>query len=216
MNQLSVNRTLSPLKLSALIHFVFLAIIALAAYLMAQPAQKKLKTMKVQVIEVPATPLETPKAIEISQPAPEVVESSKPPPVFGLTEKSLTSEGADVQVKLGNTIAKEIDQIDNDGKDSLPIPVDEFLITKMPRVISEVRVPFPAEARKLGIQGAVIADLLIDTEGLVRDVTLVQGLSPILDQLALDALKGFKFQPASVGDQTVAVKIRYSYRFTLE
>lgn len=209
-------KPLTPLQISTFGHFCFLAIVALTSFWLARPVTKKMTTIPVQVIEIPTTPVEPPKAIEISKPAQPTPEVAKPPPVFGLTDKSLTSEGADVKVKLGNTIAKEVDQIESDGKDSLPIPVDEFLITRMPRVISEVRIPFPPEARKLGIQGAVIADLIIDAEGAVRDVTLVKGLSPILDQLALEALQQFKFQPASVGDQAVPVKIRYSYRFTLE
>lgn len=206
-------KNLTPIQVSIVTHFLFL-FSAVLIVLALPKTKKKLDPIKVQVLEISKQENKVP-AIDISQkPLPKPKEST-PPPVFGLTKNSLTSEGAEVSVKLGNTIAKEIDKTADDGA-SLPIPVDDYLISKMPKVLNEVRVPYPAEARKQGIAGAVIVDLLIDGEGVVREAQLVKGLSAELDNLAIEALKKFKFQPAFVGDKAVPVKIRYSYRFTLE
>lgn len=143
--------------------------------------------------------------------------------VFGLQRKSLTemspsADGSTVKVKLGNTLAKTPDQqtLRPGDADSLPIPTDEYLISKMPELLEEVRVPYPLEAKKMGVQGSVIADLLIDDKGTVRQVIRVTGPGFQLDEAALDAMKRFRFRPAQVGEKSVAVRIRYAYKFILE
>ena len=59
-------------------------------------------------------------------------------------------------------------------------------------------------------------DLLIDSDGKVRDAQLVSSPSPLLSDAALAAIRSFEFSPAKIKEQSVAVKIRYSYRFVLE
>ena len=86
----------------------------------------------------------------------------------------------------------------------------------MPKLKSEVRVPYPTEAKKKGIQGAVVMDLLIDQNGKVRQVNLIEGPGYGLNEAALDGMKNFLFEPAKIGNQNVAVRIRYSYRFVIE
>ncbi len=139
--------------------------------------------------------------------------------VFGAHRKSILSdEPGAVAVKPGNTLAKEADNetLKDDDPDSLPAPVDEFLVNEMPTVMSEVRIPYPDEAKKKGIQGRVVMDLLIDANGNVRDAKLLQGLGSGLDEAALTAVKNFRFRPAMVQGKSVAVRIRYAYRFVLE
>jgi protein TonB len=98
----------------------------------------------------------------------------------------------------------------------LPSPADEFLVTSMPVLVSEVRIPYPEEAKKAGIEGPVVMDLLIDEQGKVRQVSLIKGPGFGLNDAALAAIKSFLFRPARIKDQSVAVKIRYTYRFVLE
>ncbi len=143
-------------------------------------------------------------------------------PVFGFSRKSITTElpvtGTDVSVKAGNTLAKSPDQekLRTDDADSLPIPTDEYLVSKMPVLIGDVRVPYPAEARKRSIQGAVVFDLLIDFQGQVRQSTLVTGPGYGTNEAAAEAVKRLRFTAAEVEGKPVAVKIRYAYRFVLE
>src|SRR5262249_5547017 len=144
-------------------------------------------------------------------------EPKKPRAVYGASRKSVTSEEG-IDVKAGNTVAKAPDEekLRPEDADSLPIPTDEYLVTQMPQLASEVRVPYPEEARKRGVQGAVVMDILIDAAGKVREATLVSGPASGLDEAALSAVRGFQFKPARMQDQAVAVRIRYAYRFVLE
>jgi len=137
--------------------------------------------------------------------------------VFGISPKALSSDEG-VPVKAGNTVAKAPDQevLKPGDPELLPIPAEEYLVTNMPELKSEVRIPYPPECRRKGIQGAVVMDLLVDTSGKVRDATLVEGPDAELNNAALSAAKRFQFIPALIKNQPVAVRIRYTYRFVLE
>lgn len=141
----------------------------------------------------------------------------KPKAVYGFSRKSATADDG-IDVKRGNTVAKAPDdkKLDKDDPDSLPIPEDEVLVTRMPKLRDEIRIPYPSEAKKAGVQGAVIMDLLIDSKGAVREAKLVGGPGSGLDEAALEAVKQFRFEPALIQDKPVAVRIRYAYRFVLE
>ena len=144
--------------------------------------------------------------------------------VFGVSRPTSQSQAgrepsaADVSVKVGNTIAKapDSDVLKPEDSLSLPIPADEYLVTEMPKLLNEYRIPYPPEAKAKGIQGAVVMELLIDFEGRVRDVKLLAGPGSGLDQAALQAVQEFRFAPAKIEDKAVSVKIRYAYRFVLE
>lgn len=153
---------------------------------------------------------------------PKVAPKPKVREVFGLSRNAVTAPDSDLALKAGNTVAKDADQRKLRAGDdaSLPVPADEFLVTQMPKLLREVRANYPALAREKNISGVVLLELLIDAQGGVRDARVVQvpeGASGYgLDVAALEAVKQFRFEPARVENQSVAVKIRYAYRFVLE
>ncbi len=171
--------------------------------------------MKIIEIDEPKLETEVPKSVRLTETKPPVVLKKAPPPVFGLSRDTLQDQGGSVKIKAGNTIAKEVDTIKADNDDALPVPTDEYLVSSMPRLLKEIRAAYPEAARKAKIEGPVVMDVLIDASGNVVDVRLIQGLGYGLDEAATDAMKQFKFEPARVQDQKVAVKIRYTYRFEL-
>lgn len=188
-----------------------------------QPSPEFVKSFKVQVkeIEVPVPTEINPPQINLTQPVPEAVPEPLQPPkkVFGITQDTLTSNQADaVGVKLGTTLAKERDTeiIDESEAVGLPVPTAEYLVSEMPKLKSEVRIPYPPEAKKNNVEGVVMMDLLIDEKGKVRQASLIEGPGFGLNEAALSAIKGFEFEPAKVDGQPVAVKIRYGYRFVLQ
>lgn len=162
---------------------------------------------------------EKPKVVlkSVNEPIP----ASKPArEIFGAsreshTDKSLGKEG--VEAKKGNTLAKEVDTtklLDTDVS-SLPTPTEEYLVSEMPVPISEIRPVYPKEAREKEIEGSVAMDVLIDAEGKVRQVSVIEGLD-LFRASALEAMKKFLFRPAKVDGKPVAVRIRYSIKFKLE
>jgi protein TonB len=138
--------------------------------------------------------------------------------VFGITKDTLTSENETAPgVKLGTTLAKAEDNeiIDRNEAFDLPTPTAEYLVSEMPRIQSEVRIPYPAEAKKKNKEGLVLMDLLIDEKGQVRQAVLIEGPGFGLNEAALVAIRDFKFYPAKLDGKSVAVRIRYAYRFVL-
>lgn len=171
-------------------------------YPQAAPAQLKLQSTKPQIAEQ--------KPVEVSVKK-----------VFGVSRKAMTAVSPNentAEIKQGNTVAKENDdlKLEKDDPDSIPIPADDYLVTSQVALLKDVRIPYPPEAKKANVEGPVVMDLIIDQNGRVRSVVLVRGPGSGLNEAALEAVKTFEFRPAKVGDQTVAVKIRYTYRFVLE
>jgi TonB family protein len=212
LNTLNLPRQAqSPWLVSGLAH----AALAGAIALLLMEHSHSPESVDITVIDVRA---QNPKAVTLSRPEPKKVEKKQPRAVFGLSRKSITSDQTGEEVKLGNTVAKTPDQekLKPEDADQLPVPTEEYLVTRMPELAQEVRVPYPAEARRKGLQGAVVMDLLIDESGKVREAKLVQGPEESLNQAALSAVHGFLFRPALIQDKPVAVRIRYAYRFVLE
>lgn len=150
---------------------------------------------------------------------PSVRSQKKVREVFGASKKSYTdsTNTSGVNVKKGNTIAKEVDDkvLNPDDAESLPVPTEEFLVSKMPIVMTEIRPAYPREAKEKELEGVVILDILIDENGRVRDPKVVEG-DRIFQKASLEAIKKFSFRAAEVDGKKVAVRIRYSLRFELE
>lgn len=211
-----------PWSLSILLHLAF----ALAVLIMTVIKVPEKETFEIPVvvnepkqIQNIAEVSEKPKVVlkSVNEPIPD----SKPiREVFGAsrssyTDESLGSEG--VEAKKGNTLAKEADKtilLDSDA-DSLPTPTEEYLVSEMPRVLSEVRPNYPKEAKERELEGTVVLDVLIDDQGKVRQVSVIEGESVFRNE-ALIAMKKFLFKPARVDGKPVSVRIRYSLKFLLE
>jgi len=63
---------------------------------------------------------------------------------------------------------------------------------------------YPEAARAAGIEGRVILRIVISETGEVTSVTVMRG-DPILAQAAVEVVKGWKFQPATLEGKPIAV-----------
>ena len=199
-----------PWIISSALHGILL--ISIAAVLLLGHHRKP-SEVDIQILEMPKRAEQPLRVIEPkAQP-----KKSPGREVFGISPKSVTSEQGE-EVKSGNTVAKAPDQeiLKPGDSEMLPVPSEEYLVTSMPELKSEVRVPYPPEARRRGIQGAVVMNLLIDDAGKVREVSLIEGPDAELNAAATAAARGFQFTPAMIQKKPVAVRIRYVYRFVLE
>lgn len=215
-NQPSFNHSL---KISFLSHFVCILFL-FTLFQLKNPFSKKQNQADFEVIVSPK-PSENSRPVNIEKRKPETPEIKKNA-VFGITKKSiqssLPSDAETIGVKTGNTVNKENDQkkLKPEDAESLPIPTDEYLINEMPKLKGEVKIPYPEEAKKKGIEGSVLFELLIDANGKVRECTFIRGPGYGLNEAAQSAVQNFIFTPAKMGDKTVAVKIRYAYKFILQ
>ncbi|WP_374034207.1 energy transducer TonB [Bdellovibrio bacteriovorus] len=133
-----------------------------------------------------------------------------------------TANASQTATALANTSAAtavtsaEDSGTDGNGLGDSTAPVGFSEITRLPKVKREYKAQYPEEAKKAAVDGPVILEILIDREGKVRHVNVISGPGHGLNESAVEALKKFEFQPAFKGEESVAVKIRYTYRFKLE
>lgn len=214
---------LSPRNLSLLFHAALVGIFFLITHIQVK---NNIEPFNVPIVF--EAPLEPMNIKEIKKEAKVVLKSvNKAAPiqgeareVFGLSRKSYTDNSntnGGVVAKMGNTTAKVEDKeiLKSTDPDSLPTPTEEYLVSQMPRVISEVRPNYPKEARDKQKEGAVVLDVLIDGKGNVRQVNVIES-EEVFRNEAVEAMKKFKFSPANVSGKAVAVKIRYVIKFKLE
>ena len=71
-------------------------------------------------------------------------------------------------------------------------------------------------ARKARIQGVVIVEAIIDKVGNVTNVKILKGLPMGLDTAAADAVKKWKFKPATLNGKPVAVIYNLTVNFRLQ
>lgn len=204
------SERLSPWTVSAGLH----GVVVLAAALTFAWGQRPRQLIDFEVIQYPETAAPT---LNVDKPIERPAEAEQKRKVFGVSRRAI-EDSAGTEVKAGNTVATEPDNkiLQDDDASALPIPTDEYLVSSMPVLQSEVRLPYPAEAKAKGIEGPVVMDVLIDSEGKVREAKLVSGPGGGLNEAALEAIRNFRFKPAQASGQAVAVRIRYTYRFVLE
>ncbi len=85
---------------------------------------------------------------------------------------------------------------------------------KEPRLILRVEPRYPPLAIQTHLQGTVIVDAIIDEHGDVVEVKVVSG-PPLLIQSALDAVRGWKYEPTYLNDQPVPVQLNVTVTFKL-
>ncbi|MFL6196321.1 MAG: energy transducer TonB [Thermoanaerobaculia bacterium] len=71
-------------------------------------------------------------------------------------------------------------------------------------------------ARKARVEGVVVVRAVIDERGNVTDVQLLRGQPMGLDQAAMEAVKTWRFKPATLHDRPVKVYFNLTVNFTLQ
>lgn len=83
-----------------------------------------------------------------------------------------------------------------------------------PARIRDAAPVYPAIAQAARVQGVVIIEATIDTEGAVVDARVLRSV-PLLDQAALDAVRQWRYAPSRLNGQPVAVVMTVTVNFQL-
>lgn len=84
-----------------------------------------------------------------------------------------------------------------------------------PRAVFTPDPEYSEEARKAKYQGVVVLWLIVGPDGRPRDMRVQRGLGMGLDQKAMEAVKQWKFDPATKDGKPVAVQINVEVNFRL-
>jgi periplasmic protein TonB len=72
---------------------------------------------------------------------------------------------------------------------------------------------YPADALAAGIDGAVVAEILVNESGVVADARVLKSIPP-LDEAALKAVREWRYDPTIVDGKAVPVKMTVTVNFS--
>lgn len=129
-------------------------------------------------------------------------------------------------IRLPEEIEPEVDLPETDivfdipeGPPPSPEPEGPIQVGGDVRAPVKLHYPQPAYteiARKARLQGVVIVQAIIDKQGNVTNVKLLKGLGMGLDQAAIDAIKKWRFEPATLHGKPVSVYYNLTVNFRLQ
>jgi TonB family protein len=84
-----------------------------------------------------------------------------------------------------------------------------------PQLLQEVRPDYTEEARRAGLEGDVLLEIVVRHDGTVGDVKILEGLGGGLDRRAVDAVRRWRFAPARRFGTPVDVMVEVAVEFKL-
>ncbi len=106
---------------------------------------------------------------------------------------------------------------ENEGSISISDePVDLTNTDTRPQLIKKVNPEYPPEAKEARIVGTVICKALIDKEGNVKGITIVESPNELLSQSAVEAVKQWKYAPVLQNGEPVEVIFTVTINYTLK
>ncbi len=96
-----------------------------------------------------------------------------------------------------------------DNYDEPPRPVGGFATIQR-------NLTYPKDARRAGLEGKVIVNVLISETGKVKETTIIKGMEPSCNQAAIDAIKSTKWQPAKRKGQPLETWVAIPVIFRLK
>ncbi|MCA1802751.1 MAG: energy transducer TonB [Rhodothermaceae bacterium] len=93
-------------------------------------------------------------------------------------------------------------------------------VEREPKLLTDTRhvtrgLPYPQEARMAGVQGFVVVEFTVNPHGYVVNPRIVEGLGWGCDEVAMNAIKRFRFRPALRDGIAVSVELRETVYFKL-
>jgi periplasmic protein TonB len=74
---------------------------------------------------------------------------------------------------------------------------------------------YPSIARAAHVKGIVILEAVIDAHGNVTSVQVLRS-NPLLDQAAVDAVRQWRYMPARLNGQPIAVVVTVTINFSMQ
>ena len=84
-----------------------------------------------------------------------------------------------------------------------------------PRLLREVKADYTEDARRRGVSGDVVLEIVVHRDGSVGDVRILNGLAGGLNERAVDAVRQWRFVPARRQGAAVDVIVEVAVEFKL-
>jgi periplasmic protein TonB len=85
---------------------------------------------------------------------------------------------------------------------------------RQPSKVKDLAPVYPALARTARVEGLVIIEATIGTDGRVRDARVLRSI-PLLDAAALEAVRGWEYTPTRLNGVPIAIVMTVTVNFRL-
>jgi TonB family protein len=92
-------------------------------------------------------------------------------------------------------------------------PKDEFT---PPKEATRAKHEYPPAARRAKLGGLVTLEGIVDVDGTVRDVRVVQSPHPVFDKPAMEAFLQYRYEPARLNGRPVKHRVTVEIKFVLD
>jgi len=189
--------------------FINIVIAAVAAFLMKERGLPQDMTDPVGVRLVELTPPEPPEPEEIEEPE-KPKEQQKLDFTPDLIQPDLGPAGA-----VGGGIAVNLGGVATANLESEYV-FEAYELDQPPQPVVRVPPPYPYKARERNIEGIVQVKMLVDTDGSVSQVQILDSRPKgIFEESVLKSVPNWKFNPGKIEGRVVTAWVVLPIRFTL-
>ena len=154
--------------------------------------------------EPPKTPKISPRKKKETAPPRKAASETPPPPPAAPRSVALPqavhASGTPRPIRIGGLMAYETDDVD-----------------QRPSVVKNARVEYPRKARRLGLSGRVLVQLVVDTEGRPQSCK-IRSAEPAghFEEAALSAARAMRFIPGKIRGHPVNTVVLIPFNFSLK
>lgn len=170
---------------------------------------------------IPETPVFEPPPLDVYEVPPTRQDAPSPPPIAPEVTSS-TEASPEMDADLNWEMPSgPVDGIVLSKPAPPDIEVPFYAVQSMPEPIGGYnailsKVVYPEMAREVGIEGKVLIEALIGSDGVPREIVVLSGVSGTgLDEEAMKAVAATRFHPALQRDKPVAVRMTIPIVFRL-
>ncbi|MFK7926618.1 MAG: energy transducer TonB [Myxococcota bacterium] len=137
--------------------------------------------------------------------------AAPPPPSLG---SALAGMSFGLPQFQGDLLGDASDGMLGDRSDAI---MSEDSVDEAPRPTKRAGAVYPTRARQDNVEGFVTFSLLVKADGAVSDIRILDADPPgVFDQVAMEAIRQWAFEPAYYEGAPVSVRIRQTFRFNLD
>lgn len=97
----------------------------------------------------------------------------------------------------------------------LRLPRTELVSAEESPELRSIEADYPRGARRARIQGRVVLQFVVETDGRAYDIRIVESLHPICDAEAVRAVREARFRPARQNGSDIPAESRLAIRFQI-
>ncbi len=193
--------------------FSLITLAHLSEYVQPAPHKAAVEAVPIQVASPPK------RARQTDRPKPAKDTSVKGPELPGLDLPSMI-QAPSLALQDDNASHSLVRPTLSADKSFAPVEdlvMSEELVDDPPRAILDPAPRYPAAAQSRGVEGAVTMRVLVDLQGNVSQVVMLKSLPPgVFDDAAVEAMRRWRFTPATFKKKPVQVWVKKTLTFQLE